>query len=86
MPTDRTLRRWFLPTCALALAALLAGCETLEMQQRKWIFMPSHGLSWSETQAQGMDDVWIEHESRESGTRVKLHTKTSDQATFRRLV
>ena len=75
VPTDRsgTPRRWLWPAFALLLTALLAGCETLEMQQRKWIFMPSQAQPWSESQTLGMDDVWIAHESRESGTRVKLH-------------
>ena len=69
-------RRWALPALTawtLAAAALLAGCAGLEVQQRKWIFMPSQALPRSEGQTAGMDDVWIEHESRESGTRVKLH-------------
>ena len=75
MPKNRLLspRRWRLPALALLLAALLAGCASLEVQQRKWIFMPSQAQPWSNTQVHGMDDVWIEHDSSESGTRVKLH-------------
>ena len=57
----------------LLCAALLAGCQSLEVQQRKWIFMPSTAQPWSEAQTLGMQDVWIEHESPLSGTRVKLH-------------
>ena len=57
----------------LLCAALLAGCQSLEVQQRKWIFMPSTAQPWSEAQTLGMQDVWIEHESPLSGTRIKLH-------------
>ncbi len=66
-------RGWRLPVLLLLFAALLAGCQTLEVQQRKWIFMPSQAQPWATAQVSGMDDVWIEHESQESGTRVKLH-------------
>ncbi len=66
-------RGWRLPVLLLLFAALLGGCQTLEVQQRKWIFMPSQAQAWSQTQISGMDDVWIEHESQTSGTRVKLH-------------
>jgi alpha-beta hydrolase superfamily lysophospholipase len=66
-------RGWRVPVLLLLFAALLAGCQTLEVQQRKWIFMPSQAQPWAQTQISGMDDVWIEHESQTSGTRVKLH-------------
>ena len=66
-------RGWRVPVLLLLFAALLAGCQTLEVQQRKWIFMPSLAQAWAAAQISGMDDVWIEHESQTSGTRVKLH-------------
>ncbi len=66
-------RGWRVPVLLLLFAALLAGCQTLEVQQRKWIFMPSQAQPWAQTQISGMDDVWIEHESQTSGTRVRLH-------------
>jgi uncharacterized protein len=72
-PTSNRTRRWGLPALVLGFALLAAGCASLEVQQRKWIFMPSQAQPRWEGQTQGMDDVWIEHESRESGTRVKLH-------------
>ena len=53
--------------------ALLAGCATLDEQQRKWIFQASAGTAWSGGRADGMDDVWIEHVSAISGKPVKLH-------------
>jgi uncharacterized protein len=58
----------------LALAALLAGCATLDERQRSWIFQPSD-RSWSRgtAAAEGMDEAWIEFTSRESGETVKLH-------------
>ena len=60
---------------ALALLlALLGGCATLDEQQRRWIFQPSD-RSWgdSATAADGMQDVWIEFDSRETGQRARLH-------------
>jgi uncharacterized protein len=73
LPKTSLTRGWRLPVLLLLFAALLGGCQTLEVQQRKWIFMPSQAQAWSQTQISGMDDVWIEHESQTSGTRVKLH-------------
>ena len=75
MPLHKTsmARGWRVPVLLLLFTALLAGCQTLEMQQRKWIFMPSQAQPWAQTQISGMDDVWIEHESQASGTRVRLH-------------
>ena len=69
------LRRW--PLLTVLAAVLLAGCASLEVQQRKWIFMPASvtsGMqSWYGGRTEGMDDVWIEHQSAETGKPVKLH-------------
>jgi alpha-beta hydrolase superfamily lysophospholipase len=76
---DAARRRWpFAALLALALlAGSLAGCASLEVQQRKWIFMPSSSSSampsWWGGSTEGMDDVWIEHVSAETGKPVKLH-------------
>ena len=68
-------KRW--PLFTVLSLALLAGCATLEEQQRKWIFMPASSSSampaWWGGQTEGMDDVWIEHVSAETGKPVKLH-------------
>ena len=70
-------RRWpaLMLLCLLCLLSqgLLAGCTSLEEQQRKWIFMPSQGQPGSLAQTDGMDDVWIDHVSAASGKPVKLH-------------
>ncbi len=60
---------------AAALLLGLAGCATLDEQQRKWIFQPTDRTWWGGAQAaEGMQDVWIEFASREeNGTPVKLH-------------
>lgn len=66
------LRRWLLaPLLALA---VLAGCGTLDEQQRKWIFQPSD-RTWSGglAAAQGMEDVWIDFQSAETGEPTRLH-------------
>ena len=53
---------------------LLAGCATLDEQQRKWIFQPSDRTWWGGlAAAEGMADVWIEFDSRSSGDAVRLH-------------
>ncbi|MCW5663039.1 MAG: alpha/beta fold hydrolase [Piscinibacter sp.] len=68
------LRSWFLtPTAAVLLAATLAGCSTLELKQREWIFQPNPVTDTRSGSAEGMQDVWIEHDSAVSGQRVKLH-------------
>lgn len=65
-------RRWLV---AVALgAAALAGCTALDTQQRQWIFQPAKETWWAGAQAAvGMDPVWIEFASRESGTPARLH-------------
>jgi uncharacterized protein len=68
----RRLRRWFL-AAALAFAGL-AGCATLDTQQRKWIFQPSDRSWWGGAQAaDGMSDVWIEFTAADEKQPVKLH-------------
>jgi uncharacterized protein len=64
-------RRWLAST--LVAVALLAGCASLEVQQRKWIFMPSQAQARSAALIEGMEEVWIDHVSAESGKPVKLH-------------
>ena len=54
--------------------SLLAGCNTLDEQQRKWIFQPSDRTWWGGlAAAEGMDDVWIEFDSQETGEPARLH-------------
>jgi alpha-beta hydrolase superfamily lysophospholipase len=56
-----------------AAMALAGGCSNLDEQQRRWIFQPSKDTWGGAAAAEGMDDVWIRFESRDSGTPVKLH-------------
>ena len=68
----RPLTRWLL-VAVLALASL-AGCSTLDEQQRKWIFQPTDRTWWGGAQsAEGMKNVWIEFASAEEKQAVKLH-------------
>ena len=66
------LRLWA-AAAALALLAL-GGCATLDEQQRRWIFQPSD-RAWgsSASLADGMQDVWIDFDSHETGARARLH-------------
>ncbi len=68
----RRLTRWLLVS-VLAVSGL-AGCATLDTQQRKWIFQPTDRTWWGGAQAaEGMSDVWIEFASAEEKQPVKLH-------------
>lgn len=72
MPGPRRFIRYLI---AFALVAgALAGCEALDTRQRQWIFQPSREAWWGGVAAaEGMRDVWIEFESRETGKPVRLH-------------
>ena len=59
------------------LLALLAGCNTLDEQQRRWIFQPGT-RTWAGTAAtdgreSGMQDVWIDFRSTALQQPVRLH-------------
>ncbi len=59
---------------ALASLLLVGGCSTLDEQQRKWIFQPSNQTWWGGlSAAEGMQDVWIDFPSRETGRPARLH-------------
>lgn len=75
------LKHWLLASIsALLLAGLLAGCSTLDHKQREWIFQPTPLNHVPSGSAEGMQDVWIEHDSAVSGQRVKLHALWLPQA------
>lgn len=54
--------------------ALLAtsGCALLDAKQREWIFQPTE-RSWQGADTSGMEDVWIDFDSRLSSEPVRLH-------------
>ena len=60
MPKFLTTIRWRWPALALLATAALAGCVSLDTQQRKWIFQAS-ALTTPDDGARidGLDDVWI---------------------------
>jgi uncharacterized protein len=65
---------WRWAFALLFVLATLGGCATLDQQQRKWIFQPVKQTWWAgEAAASGMQDVWIEFQSRVSGEPVRLH-------------
>ena len=69
-------RRWLTRAAwaALLLASALSGCKTLDEQQRKWIFQPSDRTWWGGlAAAEGMEDVWVNFKSHETGQEVRLH-------------
>jgi pimeloyl-ACP methyl ester carboxylesterase len=77
-------RRWLV--VGVAAAALAAGCDSLETQQRKWIFQPVQAPAASAEElarfasARGMRDVWIEHVSPSSGRTIRLHSLWAENA------
>lgn len=67
--------RLLLSTAAIALAgALTMGCATLDERQREWIFQPGD-RAWggSASYAEGMEEVWIDFDSRVTGRPSRLH-------------
>jgi len=69
------MKRRYPLIAALALgAALTVGCATLDERQREWIFQPGD-RSWgaSASQAEGMQEVWIDFASRVTGRPARLH-------------
>ena len=68
------MKHWPLFSSVLLAFAVLAGCATLDEQQRGWIFQPSN-RSWGNSgeQLQDMKDVWIGFDSVTTGRPVKLH-------------
>lgn len=57
----------------LALAAVLAGCATLDHRQREWIFQPATTGPRAADPGDDMSDVWINHTSQVSRQPIRLH-------------
>jgi len=70
------LTRWRRPVFALLAAAVFAGCaglDTLDAQQRRWIFNARPlAAAPAEHAPEEPGAVWIEHRSAESGTAIRL--------------
>jgi pimeloyl-ACP methyl ester carboxylesterase len=69
------MTRRILAALTVVLGILLSfGCASLDEKQREWIFQPSD-RAWggSASYADGMDDVWIEFDSKVTGEPAKLH-------------
>ncbi|QNP60864.1 alpha/beta hydrolase [Paenacidovorax monticola] len=66
-------RRWSLPALAVLALAVMAGCATLDAKQREWIFQPSDRAWGGAPSTEGMQDVWIAFDSRETGQAGRLH-------------
>lgn len=60
MPEFLSSIRWRWPILALLAIAALAGCMSLDTQQRKWIFQASVLDVQGDAHIDGLDDVWIE--------------------------
>ena len=75
MPNFLSSWRWRATALSLLALAFFGGCASIEVQQRKWIFMPSSSAAggWYAGSTEGMDDVWIALNSAETGQPAKLH-------------
>jgi uncharacterized protein len=73
------LRRLILAVALLL--ALLSGCAALDQKQREWIFQPGT-RTWAGglAAADGMQDVWIDFDSRTTGAPARLHALWLPQA------
>jgi alpha-beta hydrolase superfamily lysophospholipase len=58
---------------ALLCLGVLGGCTSLDEQQRKWIFQPSKQTWWASQSVEGVQDVWIEFDSRQTRAAARLH-------------
>jgi len=69
------LFRWHGAAALIFVAALFTGCSTFDEQQRKWIFQAAGGQPspWLASRGDGLEEVWIEHASAESGKPIRLH-------------
>jgi uncharacterized protein len=67
---------------ALATAALLAGCAAFDSKQGEWIFNPTD-RTWGNTVelASGMDEAWVNFDSKISGKPAKVHLLINGQST-----
>ena len=71
--TGRWRLVWRGVVAAVLAAAALAGCATLDEQQRRWIFQPGTRTWAGAAATDGMQDVWIEFDSASLGRTVRLH-------------
>lgn len=68
------LRRTGAVLVALLGLGAFVGCSSLDAQQRRWIFQPAASTPWAGPEAtRGMDDVWIDFASTETGKPSRLH-------------
>lgn len=64
---------------AAVTGAVLAGCNILESQQRKWIFQPTAAADAdpaalaAHARSMGMESLWIDHVSRADERAIRLH-------------
>jgi len=68
------MKRLHIITGVVLTALFAAGCAVLDEKQREWIFQPSD-RSWGNAAAlaAGMQDVWIDYDSRITNAPVRLH-------------
>ena len=73
MPTFLTSLRWRWPALALLAIAALAGCVSLDTQQRKWIFQARTTPTATDGRHEGLADVWITLPTTGDAAAPRLH-------------
>ncbi len=69
----RRLTLAFLTAVTTAVVLAVSGCSALDEQQRRWIFQPSQTTWRGAMGADGMQDVWIDIDSRVDAKPIRLH-------------
>lgn len=67
------MKRWFHFATAACVLAAIVGCATLDEKQGEWIFQPTDRTWSAYGGASGMEDVWIEFDSKHTAQRARLH-------------
>jgi uncharacterized protein len=74
----KSFRRWVL--VLLAGVLLAGGCSVFDEQQRRWIFQPSQDTWGGAMSMDGMQDVWIDLDSKVDAKPIRLHGLWLSQA------
>jgi len=67
------MTRWIRLFSVAAALSLLTGCAVLHEKQGEWIFQPTSRNWGGYGAAEGMQDIWIEFDSRHTKTPTRLH-------------
>lgn len=67
------MKHWPLVSAFALALAMLSGCAALHDKQGAWIFQPTDRTWGGYGAADGMQDIWIDFDSRHTGKPTRLH-------------